>query len=156
MVTCGNCNNSQPAENSVSKRQSNSKTVTAFFTSITLHSTYLSAQRTVYLLLIIIFTLINTTCSSSGSKKFNSNKWKKEPEQRYKMVNNIIDGQLLIGMSKKKIIEQLGPDTEEGPCVNCIGYSTNKPDQGFSIDHEVLEINFDNQDKVTSVRINSW
>ena len=50
----------------------------------------------------------------------------------------------------------LGPDTEQGPCNNCIGYSTNNPDQGFSIDHEVLEINFDNQNKVTDVRINAW
>jgi len=30
------------------------------------------------------------------------------------------------------------------------------PDQGFSIDHEVLEITFNNQDNVAIVRRNAW
>ena len=72
------------------------------------------------------------------------------------MVNDIIINQLLIGMGKQDVIEILGKETEEGPCNNCIGYSTNEPDQSISIDHEVLEINFDKQNKVTSVRLNSW
>jgi hypothetical protein len=73
------------------------------------------------------------------------------------MINDIIGSRLLIGRSKKEVIELLGTDTENGPCTNCIGYSTNEPDQGFySIDHEVLGINFDNQNIVISVRRDSW
>ncbi len=72
------------------------------------------------------------------------------------MVNDMINSQMLIDMSKEEVIELLGSDIERGPCTNCIGYSTNKPDQGFSIDHEVLEIDLNEQDKVASVRLNFW
>ena len=90
------------------------------------------------------------------SEEFNSQKWKSKTNLRYRMVNDIIDNQRLIGKTKEEVTQILGKDTEEGPCNKCIGYSTNEPDQGFSIDHEVLEINFDNQNKVISVRLNFW
>jgi hypothetical protein len=72
------------------------------------------------------------------------------------MINDLIDNKLLIGKTKEEVISLLGNDTEKGPCNDCIGYSTNEPDQGFSIDHEVLEINFNKQNRVASVRLNAW
>ena len=72
------------------------------------------------------------------------------------MINDIIDNKLLIGKTKEEVILFLGNGTEEGPCTDCIGYSTNEPDQWFSIDHDVLEINFDGGNRVASVRINAW
>lgn len=106
--------------------------------------------------LIFVITLIINSCSYPESKKFDSNHWKDDPKSRFQMVENIIDSKLLLGLNKEKVIELLGSDTEDGPCDNCIGYATYNPDQGFSIDHEVLEINFDNQNNVTDVRIDSW
>ena len=110
----------------------------------------------------ILFTWLFTIIYSEyiypwiRSEKFDSHIWKNEDRLRYRMVNDIIDNQLLIGKTKQEVIEILGKDTEEGPCKDCIGYSTNEPDQGFSIDHEVLEINFNNQNKVTSATLNAW
>lgn len=106
-------------------------------------------------ILVFLFSLILFSCSSE-SEKFDSNEWKNDAEGRYRMVENLVESKLLIGKYKEEVIELLGPDTEQGPCNNCIGFSTNNPDQGFSIDHEVLEINFDYQNKVTDVRINAW
>jgi hypothetical protein len=105
---------------------------------------------------MFLLILLLSSCGHSRSKKFDSTKWENDIDDRYEMVENIIASQQLIGLHKTKVIELLGTDTEEGPCENCIGYSTNNPTQGFSIDHEVLEIDFDDQDRVTSVRINDW
>lgn len=90
------------------------------------------------------------------SEKFESSKWINEKMERYCMVNDLVENTILIGKTKNDIIKLLGNTTEDGPCNNCLGYSTNEPDQEFSIDHEVLEINFDIQNKVNSVRKNYW
>jgi hypothetical protein len=110
------------------------------------------------ILLTWLFIIINSEYINPWirSEKFDSYKWKIDDKQRYRMVNNIIGDHLLIGKPKLEVIELLGKDTEEGPCGDCLGYSTNDPDQSFSIDHEVLEINFDDQNKVVSVRLNDW
>lgn len=89
------------------------------------------------------------------SESFNSSKWRTNEEYRYRMVNDVINRGILIGKTKHEVLELMGKDTEEGPCNDCIGYSTNEPDQGFSLDHEVLEINFE-QDRVISASINHW
>lgn len=107
-------------------------------------------------ILIFVFAFILNSCGYSESKKFDSAQWKSNVESRYRMVENIIDSKLLLGMNKEEVIELLGSETEAGPCANCIGYSTNNPDQGFSVDHEVLEIVFDDHNTVTEVGINSW
>jgi hypothetical protein len=72
------------------------------------------------------------------------------------MVNDIVNTDLLIGKTKEEVMMLLGNDIEKGPCDECFGYSTNDPDQGFSIDHEVIEIEFDNHNIVNSVKLNLW
>lgn len=111
------------------------------------------------IILTCVFVKINAEYIAPWirSEKFDSQIWKNEKLQRYKMIKDIIDNNLLIGKSRNEVKELLGQTTEDGPCNNCIGYSTNDPDQGFAfLDHEVLEITFNEQDKVKSVRINSW
>jgi len=72
------------------------------------------------------------------------------------MTDDIIDNKLLIDKTKNEIIQILGSDFELGPCDNCIGYSTNNPNIGFSIDHEVLAIYFDKSSNVIEVRSDMW
>ncbi len=72
------------------------------------------------------------------------------------MTDDIIDNKLLIGKPKGEIIQLLGSEFEKGPCDNCIGYSTNNPNIGFSIDHDVLAVYFDKSSNVTEVRIDMW
>ena len=104
-----------------------------------------------------LFITINTKYIAPWirSEKFHSQTWKSNDRHRYRMINDILESKILIGKTKEEVISLLGNNTEEGPCTDCIGYSTYEPDQGFSIDHEVLEINFE-QNRVTSVRINLW
>jgi len=110
------------------------------------------------IILTCIFININTQYIAPWvrSEKFDSQKWKTNEQHRYRMINDIINNNLLIGKTKVEVITLLGNTTEEGPCNNCIGYSTNEPNQGFSIDHQVLEINFDSASRVTAVSINDW
>jgi hypothetical protein len=110
----------------------------------------------------IVLTWVFVTINSAfikpwiRSEKFDSSKWIRKKSDRYRMVNDLVENTILIGKTKDEIIKLLGNTTEDGPCNNCLGYSTNEPDQGFSIDHEVLEITFDNQNKVNSVGISYW
>ena len=74
------------------------------------------------------------------------------------MTNDIIDSELLIEKYKEDVIRLLGePEPfENGHGKNCIGYPTYKPDQEFSLDHEVLQIDFDTLNKVIKVSTNAW
>lgn len=90
------------------------------------------------------------------SSPFDSAEWKDDPRGRYTMVNDLKDSRLLIGKTRDEVIALLGPDMEQGPCTACIGYSTHEPDQAVSIDHEVLEIDFDPQGRVSAVTVTLW
>lgn len=110
------------------------------------------------IILTYLFININTQYIAPWvrSEKFDSQKWKTNEQHRYRMINDIMNSNLLMGKTKVEVITLLGNTTEEGPCNDCIGYSTNEPDQGFSIDHQVLEINFDSQNRVSYVGVNAW
>lgn len=88
--------------------------------------------------------------------QFDSLKWKENKEERYLMINDLIKNKKLIGKPKNEIIELMGDDFEIGPCDRCIGYSTFNPNQGYSIDHEVIEIMLDSNNRVNVVCLNFW
>lgn len=90
------------------------------------------------------------------SSSFDSKEWKDDPRNRYTMVNDLLHSKVLIGKTKAEVVLLLGPDSEQGPCDACIGYSTHEPDQAISIDHEVLEIGFDDHGRVNAVTLNLW
>lgn len=92
------------------------------------------------------------------SERFNAQKWHSTENERFKMARDIIASNMLIGKTQQEVIAILGkPDNEKGPCTNCIGYATSEPDIGFSIDHEVLVVEFDeNNGRVTLVRLDDW
>lgn len=110
--------------------------------------------------LIVQISLVMLLFGCGGGKKdpikFDSSDWKADKNSRYLMVDDIIENDRLLDKSKDEVIQLLGNPTEKGPCDNCIGYSTYEPDQGFSLDHAVLQINFDDQNKVTGVAKNHW
>ena len=107
------------------------------------------------LIIYRILPLLLFSCDSSNLK-FESSKWNTDEHSRHQMVNDIIKNKLLLHKSKVEVLQLLGKPTEVGPCDNCIGYSTNNPNQRFSIDHEVLQINMNHQNQVTKVFINAW
>lgn len=90
------------------------------------------------------------------SEKFNTQKWHSAKNERFKMARDIIASNMLIGKTQQEVTAILGaPSSERGSCETCIGYPTHEP--GFSIDHEVLVVEFDeNNGRATLVRLDDW
>lgn len=110
------------------------------------------------IILVFVFIQINNRYIEPWirSDKFDSSAWQNDNEGRYRMVKELIESNILNGKTKDEVYFLLGKGNEDGPCNNCVGYPTNDPDQGLSIDHEVLEVNFNEEDRVVSVRKNAW
>lgn len=106
--------------------------------------------------LSLILFLFACRSNKEEDIRFDPAKWKNDEQTRYLMVNDIAKNDLFSNKTKEEIIQLLGLPEEDGPCDNCIGYSTYEPAQGFSIDHQVLQINFNNQSKVIDVFTNAW
>ena len=66
------------------------------------------------------------------------------------MTKDIIENQLLIGLTKSEVIELLGKDFTI-PYKRSMAYITYKPQIMFSLDHSVLMIYFDDKGVVTNV-----
>ena len=90
------------------------------------------------------------------NKKFDVEIWKNEPDERYKMVKDILRHDYEIGKSKDEIIKKFGGYFEKGSCGNCIGISISDPDELSLIDHEVLVFYFDNKNKLIKINTNNW
>ncbi|MEZ7497705.1 hypothetical protein QO200_03035 [Flavobacterium sp. Arc3] len=80
---------------------------------------------------------------------FNKQEWNKNKEERYKMSNDIIKGEILIGKTKEEVIELLGDDFyfyDESHIAYDLGFVPGL----FNIDPDVLDIYFE-KGKVTKV-----
>ncbi len=86
------------------------------------------------------------------SKQFDQIIWKQDISSRYKMIQDIIESDLLIGKSKDEVVRILGNNFEE----NCWGkgtycYLANDPDNYSLLDHRELVIHFDKNGIVNRV-----
>ena len=80
---------------------------------------------------------------------FDKQTWKSNPEERYKMSEDIIESEILIGKTKQEIVELLGNDFYSYS-ENHIAYGVGFVPGLFNIDPDVLDIYFENE-KVTKV-----
>lgn len=97
--------------------------------------------------IIIAFILINNL-----EKPFDAQKWLAEPLQRYEMVDDIIESQILIGKPKNEVFEILGqPDSQSNAKKEGFIYNIGDPPSFFSSQKEYLLIIFKNEhvDEVT-------
>ena len=81
---------------------------------------------------------------------FNKQEWNKNKEERYKMSNDIIKSEILIGKTKDEVIELLGDDFysyDENHIVYDLGFVP----ELLNIDPDVLDIYFE-YGKVVKVR----
>lgn len=91
--------------------------------------------------IIIAFILINNL-----EKPFDAQKWLAEPLQRYEMVDDIIESQILIGKPKNEVFEILGqPDSQSNSSKDAFIYNIGNPPSFFSSQKEYLLIVFENQ-----------
>lgn len=96
---------------------------------------------------ITAFILINLL-----EKPFDAQKWQTEPLQRYEMVDDLIESQILIGKPKHEVFEILGqPDSQSNSSKDAFIYNIGNPPSFFSSQKEYLLIVFENQqvEKVT-------
>ena len=97
--------------------------------------------------IIIAFILINNL-----EKPFDSQKWLSMSLQRYEMVDDLIESQILIGKPKNEVFEILGqPDSQSNSSKDAFIYNIGDPPSFFSSQKEYLLIVFNNQkvEKVT-------
>ena len=85
---------------------------------------------------IFVFVCYTIISPIVRSQKFDKSKWVKNVDSRYKMINNLIDSNLLIDKTKHEVIEILGNDFTE----NCWGessmcYVAYDPDNYAPLDH---------------------
>ena len=80
---------------------------------------------------------------------FDKQTWESNPEERYKMSEDIIESKMLIGKTKQEIVELLGNDFYSYS-ENHIAYGVGFVPGLFNIDPDVLDIYFENG-KVTKV-----
>lgn len=91
--------------------------------------------------IIIAYILINLL-----EEPFNAQKWQTEPLQRYEMVNDLIESQILKGKSKTIVIQTLGnPDSQSTTEQEALIYDIGDPPSFFSSQKEYLLIVFKNQ-----------
>ena len=90
---------------------------------------------------IITFILINIL-----EKSFDAKAWKTEPLQRYEMVDDLIESQILSSKTKREIIEILGqPDSKLNTSKDAFIYTIGDPPSFFSSQKEYLLIVFKNK-----------
>lgn len=73
---------------------------------------------------------------------FNKQEWNENKEERYKMSNDIINSEILIGKTKEEVIELLGEDFysyDESHIAYDLGFVPGL----FNIDPDVLDIYFE-------------
>jgi hypothetical protein len=99
----------------------------------------------IYVLIILAFVF---SASYYPTHDFNKQKWVSDSEKRYELSGDIIDSKILIGKTKKEVIEILGePDgwKEEDYWSYYLGF---KPGL-FGIDPDYLDIKFRNNKVIT-------
>ena len=75
--------------------------------------------------------------------EFNKQKWESNKDERYKLSNDIIKSELLIGKTKDEVINLLGNDFYKYD-DNHIAYDLGFVPGLFNIDPDVLDIYFEN------------
>jgi len=78
------------------------------------------------------------------NKDFDQNKWKSNIEARYEMSKDIIDSKLLIGKTKKEVVDLLGSDFYTHG-ENHIFYDLGFVPGLLNIDPDFLDIYFENE-----------
>jgi heme/copper-type cytochrome/quinol oxidase subunit 2 len=105
----------------------------------------------IYLMVILIWIF---SMSYYPKEKFDSIKWNKNIEERYKMAKDIIEKNILIGKTKDEVIKLLGNDyyeSEEGTISYYLGLVPGLA----NIDPDVLVLYFENGIVVKVEQINT-
>jgi len=95
----------------------------------------------IYFAIIIIWMF---SITYYPNKDFDQNKWKSNIEARYEMSEDIIDSKILIGKTKKEVVDLLGPNFYTHG-ENHISYDLGFVPGLLNIDPDFLDIYFENE-----------
>ncbi|MEY8849971.1 hypothetical protein AB9K26_14215 [Psychroserpens sp. XS_ASV72] len=96
-------------------------------------------------LFIVITLVVSAILLELFEKRFDQTDWANEPLQRYEMVDDLIESQLLKGKSKSEVISILGePNSKAQTKEDVFSYDLGDPPSFFSSRKEFLVVVFFN------------
>ncbi len=105
-------------------------------------------------LIFFIAFVLSTSLIYQFEERFDQESWKSQPRMRYKMADDIIEKQLLIGKTKKAVIALLGkPYATTSLEKEVLVYRLGKPQSFFEPKSEQLFIFFADQKVIEVTRI---
>ena len=110
-------------------------------------------MKRIYKVLLLFFTALVIAISVVWffEDRFEQSVWQSEPTSRYKLADDIIESQLLIGKTKAEVLELLGaPSSTSVMKEGSLIYNLGKPASFFEPKMEFLLVVFKNQ-KVVEV-----
>ena len=97
-------------------------------------------------LFLFVAFIISSSLLWLFEERFKKNQWKTNPAQRYKMVDDLIESQILIGKTKDDVIFLLGkPNLSSTTENDMFTYRLGEPPSFFEAKRELLLILFVNQ-----------
>lgn len=96
-------------------------------------------------LFFFVAFVLSTTLIGLFEERFNQEQWQSERTTRYKLAEDIMESELLIGKTKKEVIALLGPashSTLSGS--DHLVYALGKPPSFFEAKAEKLVVVFEN------------
>lgn len=104
-------------------------------------------------LFFFVAFIISTSLIWLFEERFDKEQWRSNPQQRYKMADDLIESQLLIGMTKDEVISILGNSyVQEISNQEILTYSLGKQPSFFQSKKEYLLVILTN-DKVNEVNL---
>ncbi|MBF8150524.1 hypothetical protein ITJ86_11490 [Winogradskyella sp. F6397] len=118
----------------------------------------ISLVLTPFVFFFMFYPFLNIISSYHHQKYFNSDAWKENPALRYEMIDNTIESDTLIGVSKERITSLLGKEewltwdeTQKTHDTNKWNYGLGIEPGAFTTKKECVEITF-KADKVISLK----
>ncbi|WP_178984973.1 hypothetical protein [Winogradskyella helgolandensis] len=118
----------------------------------------ISLVLTPFVFFFLFYPFLNIISSYHHQKYFNSDAWIEKPALRYEMIDNTIESDTLIGVSREKITQLLGKeewltwdDAKKAHDINKWNYGLGIEPGAFTDERECVEITFQN-DKVVALK----
>ena len=116
----------------------------------------ISLVLTPFVFFFMFYPFLNIISSYHHQKYFNSDAWTEKPAFRYEMIDNAIESDTLIGVSKEQITTLLGKeewlswnDIKKAPDTNKWNYGLGIEPGAFTTERECLEITFQDEKVIT-------
>lgn len=103
-------------------------------------------------LIFFVAFVVGTTLIYQFEERFSKDAWDNNPTLRYKLVDDLLDRELLIGKSKTEVIELLGKPIRSGSTEHYIFlYDLGRPPSFSQSDPQQLQITFKDETVLSAI-----